>query len=402
MKMELTKEEKAMLDGEKGNAAAKSMKILVALGEIYGAKRLIPISSVQIAGVSFHNLGDPGLQYLDELAKDGMVRVTTTLNPAGMDLKDWGKLGISDEFALKQHKVIDAFSKMGVITCCTCTPYLIGNLPRYGQHVAWSESSAVTFINSVVGAYTNREGGPSAIASAMIGKTPEYGLHLDENRIPNVGFNVEADIKTLPDFGALGYYIGNNAKAKIPYIRGIREASLDELKSFGASVVTYGSKPIYHMEGITPDAQKHEMPSEFISVGEKEIKDSYEKLNDPCESIEFVSLGCPHCSIDEIRNISEYIDGRKVKEGVELWIATARPTKLLSDTRGYTQIIEASGGKFACDTCMVVAPLKGRFRNVATTSAKACFYCRGKNKMQVKLGSFEQCLEAAVTGRWGK
>lgn len=398
--MDLTREEDGILNGSQGNAAAKSMKILVALGEIYGAKRLIPISSVQIAGVSYDNLGDPGLEYLDELAKDGSVKVTTTLNPAGMDLLDWKKLGISDEFAAKQHKVIDAFSKMGVITCCTCTPYLVGNLPRYGEHVAWSESSAVTFINSVVGAYTNREGGPSAIAAAMVGKTPEYGLHLDEKRAPNIGFKVEADVKSLPDFGALGYFIGNEAKGKIPFISGIKGASLDDLKSFSGSVVTYGSKPIYHIDGITPDAQKYKMPSDVITVTEKELKQSYEALNDQVDDIKFVSLGCPHCSIDEIRRIAQHMDGKKVKEGVELWIATARPTKALADSRGYTQVIESSGAKFACDTCMVVAPLKGRFENVATTSAKACFYCRGKNKMKVKLGSFEQCLDAAVSGRW--
>lgn len=397
--MDLTKQEQAMLDGEQGNAVAKSMKILVALGEIYGAEKLIPINSVQIAGVSFHNLGDPGLQYLDELAEDGQVKVTTTLNPAGMDLTDWRKLGISPEFAQKQNLVIEAFAKMGVITCCTCTPYLIGNLPHYGEHISWSESSAVTFINSVVGARTNREGGPSAIASAMTGKTPAYGLHLEENRRPDLTFNVEADVEDLPDYGALGYFIGNNAKGKIPYITGIGLPSLDELKSFGASVVTYGSKPLYHIEEATPEAEKYGAPDETITVTEKDLKESYESLNDETD-INFVSLGCPHCSIHEIREIAEYLEGKKIDPEVELWVATARPTKQLSDTRGYTKIIEDSGGKFACDTCMVVAPLKGRFDNVATTSAKACFYCRGKNKMKVKLGSFQQCLEAAIKGKW--
>ena len=168
--MYLTQEEEKILEGEQGNAAQKSMQILVALGEIYGAERLIPVSSVQVAGVSYHNLGEAGLEYLNELAKDGRVKVLTMLNPAGMDLENWSKLGIPEDFAEKQKRVIDAFSKMGIITSCTCTPYLIGNLPRYGEHVAWSESSAVTFANSVIGARTNKEGGPSALASAIIGK----------------------------------------------------------------------------------------------------------------------------------------------------------------------------------------------------------------------------------------
>ncbi|MFH0862038.1 MAG: aconitase X catalytic domain-containing protein [Candidatus Altiarchaeota archaeon] len=399
--MQLTRDEEAVLSGSAGNAAAKSMKILVALGEIYGAEKLIPISSVQIAGVSFDNLGDAGLEYLAELAKDGQVKVTTTLNPAGMDLIDWKKLGISPEFAQKQQKVIEAFDRMGVITCCTCTPYLVGNLPHFGQHIAWSESSAVTFVNSVIGARTNREGGPSAIAAAMNGKSPEYGLHLDRERKPDITFEVEADIKTLPDFGALGYLIGKKAEGKIPYIRGIERATVDQLKSFSGSVVTYGSKALFHMDGITPEAKSHKPPKEKVTVGAKDLAEAYAALNDPTGPIDFVSLGCPHASIDEIREIAEYLNGKKVKEGVELWVATARPTKMLADGRGYVKIIEAAGGKMACDTCMVVAPLKGRFKNVATTSGKACFYCRGKNKMQVNLGTFQQCLDAAVTGRWG-
>jgi predicted aconitase len=398
--MLLSKDEEAILNGSSGNAAAKSMKILVALGEIYGAENLIPISSVQIAGVSFDNLGDPGLEYLAELAKDGQVRVTTTLNPAGMDLIDWKKLGISPEFASKQEKVIEAFARMGVITCCTCTPYLIGNLPHFGEHIAWSESSAVTFVNSVIGARTNREGGPSAIAAAMIGKTPAYGLHLDSERKPDITFELEAKIRTLPDFGALGHFIGKKAEGKIPYILGIDSASVDQLKSFSGSVVTYGSKAMFHMRNITPEASLHKPPKEKITVSQKDLDEAYGSLNDKTESIDFVSLGCPHASIDEIREIAEFLKGKKVAASVELWVATARPTKMLADSRGYTKAIEEAGGKMACDTCMVVAPLKGRFKTVATTSAKACFYCRGKNKMQVNLGSFRQCLEAAVSGKW--
>ena len=326
--------------------------------------------------------------------------MTTTLNPAGMDLLDWRKLGITDEFAQKQKKVVEAFAKMGVITCCTCTPYLVGNLPCFGEHIAWSESSAVTFVNSVIGARTNREGGPSAIAAAMVGKTPEYGLHLDSGRIPDLTFDVEADVKTLPDYGALGYYVGKKAEGKIPYIRGIRGSNVDQLKSFSGSVVTYGSKALFHMEGVTPEAASHKPPKEKITVSQKDLKEAYAALNDQTGPIEFVSLGCPHASIAEIAEIAGYLKGRKVKDGVELWVATARPTKGLADMRGYTETIEAAGGKIACDTCMVVAPLKGRFKNVATTSAKACFYCRGKNKMQVRLGTFQECLHAAVSGRW--
>jgi predicted aconitase len=397
--MYLTKKEEKMLDGEKGYAVKKSMEILVALGNIYGAEKLIEVGSVQVAGVSYHNLGDAGLEFLNELAKDGKVKVLTTLNPAGMDLEDWKKLGIDEEFAKKQNMVIEAFRKMGIIISCTCTPYFIGNLPRYGEHIAWSESSAVTFANSVIGAKTNREGGPSALAAAFVGKTPCYGLHLDKNRVPDTHVKVNAKLTKFSDWGALGYCIGKKVQNKIPYITGITIAELDELKSFCASVVTFGSKPLFYMEGITPASEKHQPPKETVIIEDEDLKEAYESINDEVEDVDFVCIGCPHSSIKEISKIAELLENRKVSPNTEFWIATSRPMKQLADKRGYTEVIENAGGKFACDTCMAVAPLKGRFRSIVTTSAKGCYYTR-HHGMQTKLGSLEECIEAAVKGKW--
>jgi predicted aconitase len=397
--MELTQQEQAMLNGAEGYAVRKSMEILVALGDIFGAERLIDVGSVQVAGVSYHNLGDAGLEFLNTLAADGKVKVLTTLNPAGMDLENWQQLGISPEFAEKQNQVIDAFERMGILVSCTCTPYLIGNLPLYGEHVAWSESSAVTFANSVLGARTNREGGPSALAAAFVGKTPCYGLHLDENRAPDVHVQVEAELGKLSDWGALGYAIGKKAENKIAYITGIKAAILDDLKSFGASLVTYGAKPLFYMKGITPGVEAQTQPKETVTITASDLKAAYDHINDDVSDIDFVCVGCPHCSIKEIAEIADLIKGKKVKEGTELWVATSRTAKQLSDKRGYTAVIEAAGGKFACDTCMAVAPLKGRFKALATTSAKGCFYSR-QNLMKTKMGSMKECVQAAVSGKW--
>jgi len=397
--MNLTKKEEKMLDGEEGYAVKKSMEILVALGNIYGAEKLIEVGSVQVAGVSYHNLGDAGLEFLNELAKDGKVKVLTTLNPAGMDLEDWRKLGIAEEFARKQNLVIDAFRKMGIIISCTCTPYLIGNLPRYGEHIAWSESSAVTFANSVIGAKTNREGGPSALAAAFVGKTPYYGLHLDENRVPDTHVEVTAKLTKISDWGALGYCIGKQVQNKIPYITGINDVSLDELKSFCASVVTFGSKPLFYMKGITPGSENHQPPKEKIIIEDRDIREAYESINDDVEDIDFVCIGCPHASIKEIAKIADMLKNKTISPKTEFWVATSRSMKQLADKRGYTEVIEKAGAKFACDTCMAVAPLKGRFRTVATTSAKGCYYSR-HNNMLTKMGSLEECIEAAVSGKW--
>lgn len=397
--MKLTKEEQAMLDGNEGYAVRKSMEILAALGDIFGAKNLIDVGSVQVAGVSYHNLGDAGLEFLDTLAVDGKVKVLTTLNPAGMDLENWQQLGISPDFAQKQNLVIDAFKRMGILISCTCTPYLIGNLPLYGEHVAWSESSAVTFANSVLGAKTNREGGPSALAAAFVGKTPCYGLHLDENRVPDVHVKVNAELTKLSDWGALGYEIGRKAENKIPYITGVKKADLDELKSFCASVVTYGSKPLFYMKGVTPGAELQKQPSQMVVIEQSDLKNAYDNINDDVTDIELVCVGCPHCSIKEISEIAQLLKGKKVAEGTEFWVATSRTAKQLADKRGYAATIEDAGGKFACDTCMAVAPLKDRFKSLATTSAKGCFYSR-QNNMKTKMGSVEECVNAAVTGKW--
>jgi predicted aconitase len=397
--MKLTMREQRMLDGEEGYAVRKSMEILVALGDIYGAESLITVGSVQVAGVSYHNLGDAGLEFLNELAKDGRVRVLTTLNPAGMDLENWRQLGISEEFAAKQNQVIDAFERMGILISCTCTPYLIGNLPRFGEHVAWSESSAVTFANSVLGAKTNREGGPSALAAAFVGKTPCYELHIDENRKPDVHVKVEAKLEKLSDWGALGYAIGKKAENKIVYITGVAEADVDELKSFCASVVTYGAKPLFYMKGITPASDSVEQPKDLVTIDESNLKDAYDNINDQVSDIDFVCVGCPHCSIKEIAEIADLVKGKKVADGTEFWVATSRTAKQLADKRGYTRVIEMAGGKFACDTCMAVAPLKGRFKALATTSAKGCFYSR-QSLMKTKMGSLKECIDAAVTGKW--
>ena len=392
--MELTPEEKDMAEGKYGNSTQKAMEILVTLGEIYGAKRLIDISSVQIAGVSYANLNEPGLNWLADMARDGKVRVFTTLNPAGMDLEEWRKIGISEEFAKNQLRVVDAFGKMGVITTCSCTPYLYGNLPLFGQNIAWSESSAVCFANSVIGARTNREGGPSALSAALVGKTPEYGFHLDENRQPEVTVEINAKVQGTYRFGALGKVLGDRLGKKITYIKGIPKASVEELKSFCASYATYGGVALFHMESITPD-KVQKIPSEMIEVTEKDMEKALKELTDDTE-IDFISLGCPHASLVELEYIAKKLKGKTVNPKKEIWITTARPTKQVADRMGFTKIIEDSGAKIAADTCCVVAPIKGRFKGLASDSAKMCYYGSGRNKFAVKLMSMDECIEEAL------
>ena len=194
---------------QQGDAVRRAMQIVVTLGRIYEADRLVPVGSVQVAGVSYRNLGDAGLEFLRDWAAQGArVRVPTTLNPAGMDLRDWRRMGISEAFAAKQVEMVAAYASMGIRPTCTCTPYLVGNVPAYGEHIAWSESSAVVFANSVLGARTNREGGPSALAAAICGRTAAYGFHLDAQRRATHRVGVRCPVRAAHEFAALGYLVG--------------------------------------------------------------------------------------------------------------------------------------------------------------------------------------------------
>ncbi|MBN1956189.1 MAG: aconitase X catalytic domain-containing protein [Anaerolineae bacterium] len=398
--MELSRHEQALLAGQRGRAAQKAMEILAALGDIYGAERTVPVASVQIAGVSYDNLGQAGLEFLAEMADGGgRACVLATLNPAGMDVENWQALGIDAAFVHNQAQVLGAFARMNVVTTCSCTPYLVGNLPHYGQHVAWAESSAVCYANSVLGARTNREGGPSALAAALTGRTPAYGYHLEENRRPTLTVQVRGPLGETSDWGALGKAIGDALQGRgenpVPYITGIERASLEQLKSFCASLATYGGSALFHAPGITPEAACHKPPREMLIITPDDLAAAQASLNDASAAeVDFVSLGCPHLSIHELARLAGLLEGKRVTK--EFWLTTARPTRQIAERMGYAQVIEASGAKIAADTCCVVAPIRGRFRAMATDSAKACYYAYAKNGLKTRFRPFDQVVAEAL------
>jgi hypothetical protein len=394
----LTDAEKAILDGAEGTARRKAMEILAALGGIYDAERLLPIRSAQISGVSYANLGEAGLELLEHWAADGRVACAATLNPAGMDLDRWAEMGIPAEFAERQIRVVRAYERMGVTPSCTCTPYLAGNRPARGESVAWSESSAVTFANSVLGARTNREGGPSALAAALVARTPDYGLHREAERAPRVRVAVEARLDDAADFGALGAAIGEASGERIPLIEGIpRGASAEGWMALAAALPTFGGPPIFHAAGHTPEADRFERPRESLVVGPAEIAAAYDRLDDGGNEVDLVFVGCPHATPDRLRALSAGLAGRTV--AVTTWAAASRPVLAAIEADGTAARLAAAGVLLVADTCHVVAPLRGRFRSVVTDSAKGCFYARGPNAMRVRLASLASCVEAAVAGR---
>jgi predicted aconitase len=363
-----------MLEGEEGEVIQRLFRLLVRLGDIYGADKMIPVGSVQVAGVSYKSIGDPGLEFLEDVAaKEARAKVLTYLNPAGMDMENWEALGFPADFATKQARIIDAFRRMGIVVTATCTPYLAGNLPRYGEHIAWSESSAVSFSNSVIGARTNREGGPSALAAAICGVTPNYGLHLEENRLPDLVVEVDVDVTLSSDYGALGYHVGKLVKNKKPFFVGLGEANTDQLKALGAAMAASGAVALYHAEGLTPEAPLMDTGRlETIHVTPDDLKETYAKLNTG-EVPDIVILGCPHASLREIAALSKKLEGKKLTRPI--WICTSRVMKEAADLMGFTSEIEAAGGKVVADTCMVVSPIEQMgYETTGVNSGKAANY----------------------------
>lgn len=406
--MRLTDEEQALLDGEAGAGVQKAMEIVVALGTIYGADDLVPISSVQVAGVSYKNLGEAGLEFLTDWAAQGArVRVPATLNPAGLDLVQWRELGFGADFAARQTRVIEAFTAMGVTATCTCTPYLIGSVPVLGEHIAWSESSAVSFANSALGARTNREGGPSALAAAIAGRTARYGLHLDANRRAQLRVQVRCPVRNLADFGALGALIGRLARNRVPYVEGLepahpaQPAARDLLKALGAAMAASGAVALYHVAGVTPESAD---PDILASDGETAVIDSlapgYAALqHGQVGAVDLVWFGCPHASLEELEQIVMQMNGRACRTA--LWVTMARQLRDEAARTGLLQRFEALGGRVVADTCLVVAPVEGLgFCSLATPCAKGAYYAPGHSGLAVRFGSVEACVEAAASGRW--
>ena len=391
--MQLDKYDQALLDGEYGETKQKMMEILVSLGKIYDAERLIEVKNVQVSGASFKTIGDAGLEWLNSLS--GKAVVPSFLNPIGMPREGWESLGIPGEFGRKQLEVNAAYTRLGISPSCTCTPYYFTLIER-GDHLAWSESSAVVYANSVLGARTNREGGPSALASALTGKTPEYGLHIVKNRLPEIEFRLAdpeaAKSWTQAEYGALGIIAGAISGNKIPLFKGIRPKA-DMLKSMGAAMAASGAVALFHVEDITPEARfpffkKHfaEDEREVITIENEEIKELFSELEP-----EAVAVGCPHLSRDELQELADLLDGRTVKMPFYVFAAA----EMKSSCADAVSRIQKSGARVIPDTCMIVSPLFEKRGCVMTNSGKAFTYLPGMCDTVPRLGSLEDCVRVA-------
>lgn len=400
--VELTKEDEAILRGNYGLAKKKAMERLIQYAENYDAERLVKISSSHIAGVSVKTLSNGGIEILNKLAiNQPSCCVPTTLNPTSIDFHRWNELGIPKHIVQKQNHVATLFKRMGCIPTYSCTPYYLGNSPMFGQHIAWSETSAVIYANSVLGARTVRESALTSLYASIVGRTCYFQYHQPENRLPTVSIETNLCRTDDLDFSLIGYYVGKETLANdVPLFKQLEITSLDNLKSLGASMAITGRIDLYHIRNITPEACIHNfrIPNRLIKISRSDLTKLRDDVSASPRKADFVALGCPHLSINEIANIANILKGKKVRTAIKMWLCTSRQTKLLANEMGFTKIIEKAGAQVVCDTCMVVAPVEKLGIDVAmTNSTKAAYFLKHLVNREVILGNLHQCCEVATS-----
>ncbi|MEM2104691.1 MAG: aconitase X catalytic domain-containing protein [Candidatus Bathyarchaeia archaeon] len=404
--MFLTSIEERMLRGDFGPAVQWAMELLAKYGDAVGAERLIDINNV-------HGLVPyPELVEIMRLEKCKLkVKCTNHIVPFP---DEWKEIGMPDKDYDRQREFCQLCRKIGAINTFTCAPYQVGNVPVFGEHIVWTESFAQVFANSVIGARTNNEGIQSSLASALTGKTPKFGYHLDENRKGSVLIKIQTRLETPQEYSALGYYAGRICRSEIPVFKGIRKTpSIEQYKGLCSALRTTGSMCLFHIAGLTPEAKSKVLfregkPSDKTSFGKEELKDSFERLSTASDGkVDLAVFGCPHASIYEIQKIAFLLNGRKIHRDVKLWVLTSNVIKSLATIMGYTDIIEKAGGRLLANSCDLMNGRRFHLFNMpfehidvyVTDSGKHGYYASqllpGK---KIIVSTTAKCIEAAVKG----
>ena len=422
--MRLTDDERAMLDGSEGAAKQKAMELLVRYGEALGAERLVETRNVagtwSVANPIMRDLakGEGGLDRVysefnldsDEVVATPHASVFSCQLIQGIDRDNADVIGAPPDLAALQTKGEQYFGSRGVQMMATCTPYQVGNVPVMGEHCAWMESSAVVYCNAVLGARTNTEGRESTGAASLTARIPYWGFHVPECRRGDTLVEVECEVESMMDWGLLGYHVGEIVQDDIPVLRGVRHApNLIRLKHFGAAAASSGGIEMYHIPGTTPEAPSEEAAlggrkaRAAFKYGPAERRSAYEKLNSSAKdrAVDFVMLGCPHNSVEQVWLISRLLDGKRIAAGTQLWIHTPRMIREVADRNGYTDIIRKAGAQLLSDTCPAISRLVPKGTRVACTdSAKQAHYLPAITGVETWFGSVDDCVAAALTGRW--
>jgi len=369
------------------NAQRTALRILETVARISGAQRLVRIGSAHVSGASYKLMGDAGLGFLEDFARDATVAVPTTVNPLGTDLAQWRDLGVPPEFAEKQDRIARAYVAMGVQPIFSCTPYLLGIRPKFGEHLAWAESNAVCFANSVLGARSNRESGPSALAAAVVGATPDYGLHTDRGRLPTVVVTVDTKPRGI-DYSLIGLVAGERVGDGLPFFRGFRGNETD-LKWLGAALASSGSCAMFHLEGVTPEARKARVKGlKSVRITRADLTAAKRAHTDGTEA-EMIGLGSPQLSAEELQEVARKVERRPPR--IPVWVFTSRVVRDANPEAVAT--VERTGGRVLADTCLEVTLLEHRFGTVATPSGKGAYYLPSLCKQKVIFDDLDTLLE---------
>jgi predicted aconitase len=407
----LTDTDQAMLAGAAGPAAQLAMTIVVRMAGLCDAAELLDITAAHIDSTIY--IGEAGLEFAERLAGLGArVSVPTTLNVSGLDEHGWQAWPVPADWASKARRQMAAYQSMGTIPTWTCAPYQSGPRPHFGQQIAWGESNAIVFANSVLGARTERYPDLLDICCAITGRVPAAGLHLEENRGGEVQFQLrgvpvalQADDTFYP---VLGHVLGQVAQDRIPVVVGLEvQPSEDQLKALGAAAASSGTVALFHLVGITPEAptlpaaMRGRPPHDVMEVTLETLRAAREELTTAeGETLDMVVLGSPHFSLAEFQQLAPLLAGQRRHPRVRFLVTSSRAMAHLAEKSGALEALRAFGGQVTVDTCILASPmLPPEVKTLMTNSAKYAYYAPGLLNTRVTFGSLSDCVRSAAAGR---
>ena len=412
--MRLDDFEQALRAGQMGPARQAAIEQQIQVGRTFDAEDFVEVSQVHLMADT-ESLGESGVAYLETVAalpeEQRRVRVPTVTDPRGIDLCAYRKLNQEERLAELERRTIAAFEAMGVLMTDTCINYQTILPPVRGEHLAFGDTGSTIYANSVCGARSNFEGGPAALAAALTGRVPRYGCHLDRGRRGTHLFEVRERPASLSDWGALGALVGKRTGSywTVPVITGIDGSpTSDELKHFGAALASYGSVPLFHMPGVTPEAADVESlfdgpAPKAEAITPKDVDDFYKSFGRHEDRVDVVVFAAPQLSLVEMQDVARLLDGRRVHDGTALLIATSPENKSACDRMGITKTIETSGAMLLRGVCFyqMYARELGEangWQRLVSNSAKLVNIISGYGYQPV-LATTEACIDAAVNGR---
>ena len=397
--MHLDSAQEKLLKGEGGEAKELAMEIVTKVGEAVGADSLVPIKSAHVLA-HYSSLHEAGVDVLERFAESGgKFAVPTSVDPASIDLQNWRSFGIPEEYARQQFRLCDAYAKLGGMRCWTCVQYQVCNFPKEGDIVAWAESSAVVYANSVLGCRSNKITSGMDVACAILGLTPRFGMLTDENRRAKLAFKLASAISSDLDYRSLGFFVGRNAGSRVPALLGLPGGmSSDQVKHLGAAAAAAGPVTMIHFPGITPGSKTLGDATggnsvEEIEVTRSDLSEVESDLNQTTERPDLVAFGVPHLSVNELGELAKALEGRRLKGGVKMYAYTSSQAYDMAERTGISDAIEASGARISHSTDAEISPLKTLgFKVVMTNSAKLAEIVSSEGEIKIRYAPMDKIV----------